>query len=723
MANIIDLLSAQLPGDGNIADKIMESLAQGGQFGPNVIIVPLGGSVQTAMDAAAAAFVSTGVEQIVEDYTGQGQSYTDAPGIKVVRNGVFTPPLGGWILSNIMRRCGTIAQSYTANSGTSLGCGSATFWPLFGAVKNLRVVYFNQTQFFDLTTPCTVKGSIIDTTDSQSVNTIPLTFGGQATVSVAPGGIAVSDPIPSIIDVTGNSVSQLEVRSYATADNGNNIPCAVGKFVPLYGYSSDLASATDYTGGATFASNELNSGFAPLCLIGEYMDHTLPKVFVLGDSITGVNTAGSSTWSCLRTMLHQALDNLGVPVCIMGIGGNSPYTQMRYPDLFNMFAGADVIISTMGRNQVGVWTGADDNTDPFKTTMRRWWQILRAQGASRIYQTTITPFTTYGSAGTDTIENQIEGTGVNASWNAAVIAANTWLKTTAVTSGYIDGCIDWAANVTAVNTSGILAWLPGMSDQTNYAAGQTLLHPGVMGVYAMAQAFDLASLGLPAKSSAFANMFDVPAGALVDMRCLETSITQSIVNNGSIGSVTNGTTDPPTLSNTPDGKPAKMITKASGKLNVTGLSFTDTQRFTFSCWICPTTAANGNNQGLYEPNTNFGGVGPIHLEGNGTSLYPLGGDCWDDNTLIPINAWSMLTITIDCIAHKISFYLNGYVNANPSMNGTTAVTDISHTTVMIGNNPTYSIDASIGQVVVYDRVLSAAEVAAMYTTTKARYGM
>lgn len=175
----------------------------------------------------------------------------------------------------------------------------------------------------------------------------------------------------------------------------------------------------------------------------------------------------------------------------------------------------------------------------------------------------------------------------------------------------------------------------------------------------------------------------------------------------------------PTIGNTPDGKPSKVLTIANGKLNVTGLSFTDTTKISWLCWVRPTDGTYNRDQYLYIPNTNYGN---LHLKGNATNVqvYPLNGDQYDATLTMAVNTWHFLAITTDAgTAKEMKFSINGGTQSVK----TTSMTNIAHTSAKIGNDAGSSIAASIADVMIFNRILSATEITAIYNASKIRYGL
>lgn len=669
----------------------------------NIRIVTEPDQLQASVDAAHDKFASTGEGQTIIDYT--GAAYTPAAGVSVEyqhKSNVGRP------CSILTRVPGSLASyGYTADSGTSLGVGTSTFWPMVQKVKNLRAVFSNDSCDFTQTTEIVVHASVIDNTRSDAPVTIPLTFGGKPTITIAAHGVAISDPLPNMIDTDA-----LEVRAYATAAHGNKIPCA-RRVVMGYGWTADKGSKTDYTSGGTFTDTPGLCGFAPIFITGESINGNEAKVFVIGDSIIDYKSEGTAYYSGLRTIFQQALDNYDVPSWICGFSGAHPVDMQAAPYLLSFLAGADTVISAFGRNAI------PEGADAFEAQMSLFWQTLRAQGVKKIYQVNITPHTKWSVLGTDTPSNQVE---YGTNFDTTLKACNTWLETQ-VTAGVIDGVIDWASPVTE-EYNGVTCWKTGMADYSDLNANTSLLHPSRLGVYAMAQAIDLESIGLPAKTPQ-PDLWTRPDGALVDIRLLETAMTDSVVNSasGSSAAVANASAAYPPIDISPFGAPCRKMIEAHGKMNVTGLSFPDTTKFTFLAWAYFNHDDTNRDNVLYAPNgTNVRFYMHYDATGGVKYLYPSsntgsGSNAYDSSIHIGRNTWCLVGFTIDLTAGEMYFYINGVKGAKKTPN----IASVAHTTANIGNDDGWAPVCLLGEVLIYNKALTPAEVLAIYTNSKSRY--
>lgn len=718
-----------------LSDKYWDAQAD-----DNVFVVHPGQDPQNAVDAAAAVYVATGDRQLVQDYT--GDTYTGAAGVDVMRmNSVAAsqlPPSGGWVCSGITRNPRGSSEAYTATTGTHLTMCSATYWPIPKAVSNLRIAVLNDTCDFAQDTSLTIKASI--TYDGVAY---PLTFEGVRSFAAPPHALVLSDPLPIIIDPVTVGATGLEVRLFSTQVNSKLIP-GIYPHTCKFGYTADGASWSDQTDSATAfdattdaASMSGVNPFAPIALVGKFENGYQPGPVIIGDSITqygvcetlyasGIAQDRATCSSLVGGIWGQAYGNPGGLLNVNGFSGATSVTvQTKCPEVLKLYQGYPLVISAMGRNNVTTWDDLDPATNPFKVAMILWWRTLRALGIAKVYQTTITPYTKCVSGGALTPANQTE---YSPGIDAQLKAANAWLKGEAVTDGYIDGYVDWAAAVTT-EQSGITVWTTNSADGGQTPTTNTgLLHPSRDGIQKMAAALDLTLYGCAAKSTAWTSKFLTrPSGAKMILRLDEYTgdamTDYSPSNTASAITVTNHSTTPIIG---PDGR------------NVRNLA--DTQYISLPA----TGATTGSNESavtiLYWANYASTAAKYTILLGNllcgitgtagnaGSLSVSLGGSsCYNGTNKAVASAWHLYSIqinnsggTIDSVATgRVRFGVDLASNVRADQTWSDALT---WGAIKVGNDSGGFI-GQMGEVLVYNSLLTTVQIAAYYAESKIRYGI
>lgn len=154
--------------------------------------------------------------------------------------------------------------------------------------------------------PITVKASVIWDWVHPAGTMVPVTFGGQSSVTIAAFGIAISDPID--VSFTQASGSYFPVRTYVT-QAGTYLPLS-GPPLTMNGWNEgynagDLTLTANSWNGAT---NDLVSGYGPTAVIGWGPLRTNKTTLITGDSIpsgTGWPTSTGS-YGFIAWALHQA---------------------------------------------------------------------------------------------------------------------------------------------------------------------------------------------------------------------------------------------------------------------------------------------------------------------------------------------------------------------------------------------------------------------------------
>ena len=220
---------------------------------------------------------------------------------------------------------------------------------------------------------------------------IPITFGGNRTVVISPGGTVISDPVG--IEVTKGAT--FSTRTFVQVSTGqtfpiNNIPTASSGEGNNYGTTvgADLTDvgAASLTGIGT---NQLV--FGPAAILGQVIDPDRPVIGILGDSI--FNGTGDSSFA-FGGLAQRALNNNysfqkvtfpGEP--LTGWLGSSGYgdTRCRRVGLLAL-VGCTHIVTDYTVNSLATTT---IQADAVKA-----WRVMAKIAPGQVFVTTLTPQTT-----------------------------------------------------------------------------------------------------------------------------------------------------------------------------------------------------------------------------------------------------------------------------------------------------------------------------------------
>lgn len=220
---------------------------------------------------------------------------------------------------------------------------------------------------------------------------IPITFGGNRTVVISPGGTAISDPVG--IEVTKGAT--FSTRTFVQVSTGqtfpiNNIPTASSGEGNNYGTTvgADLTDvgAASLTGIGT---NQLV--FGPAAILGQVIDPDRPVIGILGDSIFG--GTGDSSFA-FGGLAQRALNNnysfqkVTFPgEALKGWLGSSGYgeTRCRRVGLLAL-VGCTHIVTDYTVNSLATTT---IQADAVKA-----WRVMAKIAPGQVFVTTLTPQTT-----------------------------------------------------------------------------------------------------------------------------------------------------------------------------------------------------------------------------------------------------------------------------------------------------------------------------------------
>jgi lysophospholipase L1-like esterase len=304
---------------------------------------------------------------------------------------------------------------------------------------------------------------------------LPLTFGGQAAVSIAPGADATSDPVALAV----SPLARLEVTSYLPD------PTPVTSF--HWGAQQTLAiEAGDTLGAAAAAQADRIGGRLFTAAVLVEAAGTAGTVVALGDSITDGNGSTPDSDRRWPDALAERLQPYGIGVANAGISGarllrdgmgQSALARFRQ-DVLGQPGVTDVIV-LLGINDIG-WPGSPfapgESQVTFEELAAGYRQLLAAAHARGVRMTvgTLPPF-----------EGALEGTPYAGHYSPAKerlrVRLNDWIRSASI----FDAVVDFDA---ALRDPANPRRLRREADSGDH------LHPGDAGYRAMAAAIDIAPL-------------------------------------------------------------------------------------------------------------------------------------------------------------------------------------------------------------------------------------
>jgi len=262
----------------------------------------------------------------------------------------------------------------------------------------------------------------------QSGSSRPLTFGGQTAVTIAPGALAVSDPVEFAV----RPLSDLTITTFFGAVS-RDVTGHPGARCTSYLQSGDFVSAPVLAGAVTMEHWYLLAG------VEVWSAHPAGVLAILGDSITdgrGSTTDQNRRWpDDLARRLQADARTAGIGVLNQGIGGNrllhdglGPAALARLDRDVLEQNGVRWLIVFEGVNDIGT-APKDQPGDVAQQIIAAYQQIIDRAHARRIrvLGATITPF---GKSFYDSPAHET---------NRATV--NQWIRT----SGRFDGVIDFDA--------------------------------------------------------------------------------------------------------------------------------------------------------------------------------------------------------------------------------------------------------------------------------------
>ena len=500
-------------------------------FGANVSVVQSGQHTSSAVTALTANNYGVSSPAAVVYAPGAVVDHTVTPGIQVMPLGALAnmgrvPQYGISVTSRPTSFSMTdnggagITQGYTL--GSSDGYSTLVQFPPVYDCTDLRLVYTNEG---DNGAPnpntITVKAAIW-----YGPLRVKVTFNnGAPSVTITGGSVVISDPVPIQVKAINATLSApdmstaaaaasvltsltppLQVLTYVTGASGTKVPglqASTGSTSGLPAYNvttgnvtfavQDADDAADYTtivypnGAPTDGSPDANwylqytsSREGGPRSYAKYTCHSVlgwptdgvrrPCVAIIGDSIC-------SRWIDRywpQALFHGAFQGQ-VPVLQWTTNGASALSFLQgssaaYFNVRGMLEGCTHCICEYGRNDIG-GTSSSDRNPVYRTEkiLLNLWSYAAGLGM-KVYQTTITPYTTDSTNTTLTANQETNRT-----------LLNTWLRDTsasgakAQSNGALYGVLDIAAKVEA--TSGGVP--TGFWASASYTADG--IHPSIAG--------------------------------------------------------------------------------------------------------------------------------------------------------------------------------------------------------------------------------------------------
>jgi hypothetical protein len=179
-----------------------------------------------------------------------------------------------------------------------------------------------------------------------------------------------------------------------------------------------------------------------------------------------------------------------------------------------------------------------------------------------------------------------------------------------------------------------------------------------------------------------------------------------------------------------------LFSAVADKLNFANLSTLNISgSLSIAAWIYPRSFGGGNAARIYDKfqySPPFGAPAgtSFYIDNNvGTNAIGYNSGLLFGTTVrridnqVTLNTWQHFAISHNASLSTVTFYKNG---ASIGSSGSTlAPVAATGSSVCVGNNfaGQYNFDGTIGTVRVYNRAISATEVAQIYNSTKSRYGL
>ena len=300
-------------------------------------------------------------------------------------------------------------------------------------------------------------------TDAINTSTItPLTFGGNASATMAAGATLMSDPVAFHLDTSMKVAITIHYGSAPTNPTGH-----VGARTPSYLLAGEKSTAASFT-GATTAEH-----WYSISSIDVRAPATSYAVAAFGNSITdGYGLTGGLQNRWTDWLSHALLTgpstrevgvlNLGIGATNVASGTNCGINRYK-TDILGQ-SGVKWLIVYYGVNDINAGTSASGITSAYQTI------ITDAHAAGmKVYGATITPFggNSYFSTAHEQVRSQV----------------NAWIRT----AGHFDAVIDFDHLVR--NSSDTTSWRTELKNDG--------LHPNAAGYQYLGQNIDLSLFASP----------------------------------------------------------------------------------------------------------------------------------------------------------------------------------------------------------------------------------
>jgi lysophospholipase L1-like esterase len=292
-----------------------------------------------------------------------------------------------------------------------------------------------------------------------------VTFSGSGSITIPPGALVVSDPVPMSIP----AFADLAVSVYLPGPTGQ------ATWHPAAHATTYVSSAGDFTANAQMPVDHTVTSWFYLTDVEVATPKRVPAIVTLGDSITdGTNSANDANhrWpNFLATRLAER--HMNVAVVDQGIGGNRVLHDVAGPNALARFdrdvlaqTGVSYVTVLLGINDIGHSTGAQGVVVSADEIIAGHHQMIERahEMGLKIIGCTLTPFE---GASYFTPEGE-----------AKRAAVNKFIRS----GGAYDGVIDFDAAVRDPNHPTRFL--------TTFDSGDHL-HPNDAGYQAMANAIDL----------------------------------------------------------------------------------------------------------------------------------------------------------------------------------------------------------------------------------------
>ena len=285
-----------------------------------------------------------------------------------------------------------------------------------------------------------IRGASVEVSGEATPLVLPITFGGQRSVTMAVGEIVMSDPLP--INLKAGDVIYTRT-AMAVPTEGNQIPVIAPRTGDKSSYWSgadwdldtDLTLIDGVLAGDRWQFGASFWACGPAYVLGTPIADHKPMVVLIGDSILTKQEYDYHTW------ITRYLTDHNIPfVCLAKGSEHATVVATQWQSMLDndvlcwpMLDQADIIISALLRNDVAA-TGLN-TVAAFQTRAQAYWDRLHARCPNaKILQVTIAPWTNAANSADGGTDNWALGTPTT-----GLMAINNWIRTCpAPLAGVID---------------------------------------------------------------------------------------------------------------------------------------------------------------------------------------------------------------------------------------------------------------------------------------------